>query len=306
MPRTPRVDFSGAVQHVMARGIERRRIFLDDDDRRDFVARLSRILPEEQAPCLAWALMPNHFHLLLWTTHGGLSRAMARLGTGYALAFNRRHDRVGHLFQNRFKSRRAVDDADLAGLVAYVNGNPLAGGVVSSLDELASFPWCGHGALMGGRAPHPFEAVSSALSAFAEDPGEARRGLLDWMSRSEERAAQAPFSQREPASQPTPAAVAPELHPPASPEHLDEALRDLIADAALAFGVEAQALRSGSRVRAVAAARTTVAYRAVVERGLAASEVARVLGVSASAVSHALGRGGALAREGASGRSRGK
>jgi REP element-mobilizing transposase RayT len=284
------------MQHVMARGIERRRIFLDDDDRRDFVARLSRILPDERAPCLAWALMPNHFHLLLWTTRGGLSRVMARLGTGYASAFNRRHDRVGHLFQNRFKSRRAVDDADLAGLVAYVNANPLAGGVVASVDELARFPWCGHGALMGCRAPHPFEAVSSALSTFAEDPAEARRGLLDWMSRSEECAALAPLPRGEPVQPAPPAAIERELRV-GSPEHPDAVLRELLVSAAEAFRVPAEVMRGGSRVRAVAAARAAVVYLAVVERGLAPSVVARALGISASTVSRALETGGALARE---------
>ena len=75
MPRMPRIDAAGAVQHAMARGVARRPIFLDDRDRRDFVARLDRILPESQVACLAWALMPNHFHLLLWTPRAGFRLA---------------------------------------------------------------------------------------------------------------------------------------------------------------------------------------------------------------------------------------
>ena len=103
MARVARVVGGGVAQHVMVRGIERRRIFRDDLDRRDFVARLDRILPEEGWSCFAWALMPNHVHMVMQGSGRNLSRVMARLGTGYARGFNARHGRSGHLFQNRFK-----------------------------------------------------------------------------------------------------------------------------------------------------------------------------------------------------------
>ena len=79
----------------MLRGIERRRIFHDDSDRRDLLGRLGRILPEAGMACLSWALMPNHVHLVLRTGPIPLARVMARVNTGYACAFNLRHERAG-------------------------------------------------------------------------------------------------------------------------------------------------------------------------------------------------------------------
>jgi REP element-mobilizing transposase RayT len=85
----------------MARGIERREIFKDDKDRKSFLERFATILEETQTQCYAWALIPNHFHLLLRTGPTPLSKVMRRLMTGYAVTFNKRHKRIGHLFQNR-------------------------------------------------------------------------------------------------------------------------------------------------------------------------------------------------------------
>ena len=104
MPRKARLDAPGALHHILVRGIERRKIFRDDSDRDDFLKRLGGILRESQTPCFAWALMPNHFHLLLRTGLTPLSNVMRRLLTGYAVTFNLRHRRSGHLFQNRYKS----------------------------------------------------------------------------------------------------------------------------------------------------------------------------------------------------------
>jgi hypothetical protein len=104
---------------------------------------------------------------------------MARLGTGYARYFNERHDRVGHLFQNRFRSRHVVDDRDLIGLIRYVCRNPLDGGLVADSLELEDFPWCGLGALTGRRAPRAFESVPATLALFDRDPECARRQLRE-------------------------------------------------------------------------------------------------------------------------------
>ena len=104
MPRKARIDAPGALHHIICRGIERRRIFDDDADRDNFLERLGAILEETSTPCYGWALIPNHFHLLLRTGKVPISTVMRRLLTGYAVSFNRRHRRYGHLFQNRFKS----------------------------------------------------------------------------------------------------------------------------------------------------------------------------------------------------------
>ena len=98
MPRQSRIDAPGALHHVIVRGIERRKIFLNDQDRYDFLDRLGAVIEHTGTICYAWALMPNHFHLLLRTGNAPLATVMRRLLTGHAVSFNRRH---GHLFQNR-------------------------------------------------------------------------------------------------------------------------------------------------------------------------------------------------------------
>jgi len=89
MPRSARLDLPGLLQHVMVRGIERRDIFVDDDDRRAFVGRLGELLGATQTELLAWALLSHHFHLLVRSHTGSLGTFMRRLLTGYAVTFNR-------------------------------------------------------------------------------------------------------------------------------------------------------------------------------------------------------------------------
>ena len=116
MPRQARLDAPGVLQHVMARGIERRKIFWDDKDRASFLERLALIHEETQTQCYAWALIPNHFHILLRTGTTPLSTVMRRLMTGYAVTFNIRHRRSGHLFQNRPVRHRLRLQASRAGI----------------------------------------------------------------------------------------------------------------------------------------------------------------------------------------------
>jgi len=149
MPRQPRLDAPGILQHVMARGIERRLIFVDDPDRKDFLARFAQILEETQTRCYAWALIPNHFHLLIRTGQAPLSSVMRRLMTGYAVSFNHHHRRVGHLFQNRYKSVVCEENAYLLELIRYIHLNPLRAKLVSDMNALDVYPWTGHSTLMG-------------------------------------------------------------------------------------------------------------------------------------------------------------
>jgi REP element-mobilizing transposase RayT len=149
MPRQARLDVPGALHHIIVRGIERRKIFRDDSDRDDFLNRLGEILRESQTSCFAWALMPNHFHLLLRSGMAPLSTVMRRLLTGYAVVFNLRHRRSGHLFQNRYKSVLCQEDAYLLELVRYIHLNPLRAKLVADLKALSRYRFCGHGVLMG-------------------------------------------------------------------------------------------------------------------------------------------------------------
>jgi addiction module RelE/StbE family toxin len=119
MPRQARIDAPGALHHVIVRGIARRRVFNDDADRDFFAERLGRVLSDTETQCFAWSLMPNHFHLLLKTGATPIAWVMKRLLTGYAMHYNRRHRRNGHLFQNRYKSILCQEDAYLLELVRY-------------------------------------------------------------------------------------------------------------------------------------------------------------------------------------------
>jgi len=106
-----RIDTLGALHHKIARGIERRRVFEDDEDRYDFVSNLGLILEETETSCYAWSLIPNHFHLLLRTGFVPVATVMRRLLTGHAVRYNRRHRRYGRLFQNRYKSVLCQEDS---------------------------------------------------------------------------------------------------------------------------------------------------------------------------------------------------
>ena len=114
MPRGPRLDAPGVLHHVMARGIEQTLLFRTEEDRRDFLRRLGAQVETSGAHVLAWALLQNHVHLLVRTDHRPVASLMRRLLTGYAAAFNRRHRRHGHLFQNCYRS--IVVGRDVAGL----------------------------------------------------------------------------------------------------------------------------------------------------------------------------------------------
>jgi REP element-mobilizing transposase RayT len=269
----------------MLRGIERRVIFVDDVDRAGLLERLSRVLTASGVRCYAWAFMPNHIHLVLRTDRVPLSRLMARIGTGHAVRFNERHDRVGHLFQNRFKSRVVEDDADLVGLVRYVHLNPLAGGLVRGLRALERYRWCRHGALMGRVEPAPFHGIVEALALFGEDSGAARTALASWMREGWERGV--------PAESLEPDAPVRRERPAPTASAGDRQWHELLRVVAEQFAVSRDALVGNVRVRPVARGRAVLAHLAVHHLGWTLAEVGARLALSPSAVSRAVIRGAA-------------
>jgi len=149
MPRRARLDAPGTLHHVMIRGIEGAKILLDDKDRENFLFRIDKLVGNTGTRILAWVLMDNHVHLLFFSGQAGISTFMRRLLTGYAVWFNRRHRRSGHLFQNRYKSILCEEDPYLLELVRYIHLNPLRASVVKSLEELDHYRWGGHSVLVG-------------------------------------------------------------------------------------------------------------------------------------------------------------
>ena len=149
MPRQPRLDTPGALHHVMGRGIDGIEIFGTRKDRVDFLDRLKDLYKKDAFKIYAWALMSNHFHLLVRTGNISLSNAMRKLLTGYVVNYNRRHKRYGHLFQNRYKSILCEDDPYLLELTRYIHLNPLRAGIVKGIKALNRYQWCGHSVIMG-------------------------------------------------------------------------------------------------------------------------------------------------------------
>lgn len=174
MPRGPRLDAPGTLHHVMVRGIEGRAIFRDDHDRGDFLERVARLAEAGHLTVYAWALLPNHAHLLVRTGARPLGRCMRSLLTGYAGQFNRRYKRVGHLFQNRYKSIVVDEEVYFRELVRYLHLNPLRTGIVGDLRNLERFPWTGHSALLG-HVRRPWYAGDAVLRRFGRSTSAARR-----------------------------------------------------------------------------------------------------------------------------------
>ena len=165
MPRSARLDAPGTLHHVIIRGIETSPIVSDDADRDSFVLRLGRLAIETQTAVYAWALMSNHAHLLLKSSGCGLPGFMRRLLTGYAIYYNLRHRRHGHLFQNRYKSIICEEDTYFRELVRYIHLNPLRAGLIADLFELDDYPWCGHSVLIG-RIANDWQQQDYVLSWF--------------------------------------------------------------------------------------------------------------------------------------------
>jgi putative transposase len=183
MPRKARIDSPGALHHIIVRGIERRKIFNDDDDRTNFLDRLGKVLSETTTKCFAWALIPNHFHLLLRTGACPLSTVMRRLLTGHAMNFNRRHRRSGQLFQNRYKSILCQEDKYLLALVRYIHLNPIRAKLVTNIKTLDKYPFCGHAVIMG-KKKKDWQDDAYVLKMFGDKKSTARRRYKIFVQKS--------------------------------------------------------------------------------------------------------------------------
>ena len=317
MPRHPRLDAPGVLHHVMVRGLERRAIFRDDRDCAAFVARLAALAEAGAWTVYAWALVGNHAHLLVRTGARPLARSMRSLLTGYAGAFNRRHHRSGHLFQNRYKSVVVEEEPYLLELVRYLHLNPLRAGLIPDLRALARFPWTGHSALLG-TVPRPWQATGAILGRFAARPARARaayqafvaagvpqgrrpelqggglvRSAGGWAAVRALRRGREAYLGDERVLGGTAFVTA--LHravqatdPAPEPR---PTLATLVARVAAATGCPPTALQAGSRRAPVARARAGLAYLAVAVWGYSGPAVAAWLGVRASAVYRAAARG---------------
>jgi len=320
MARQARLDSPGTLHHVMIRGIERRRIVDNEEDRKDFVVRLGKLASETSTSIYAWALMSNHAHILLRSGPQGLAKFMRRFLTGYAVSYNLRHRRHGHLFQNRYKSIVCDGDSYFTELVRYIHLNPLRVELVADLRELERYPYCGHGVILGA-VKNQWQDRDSVLAQFGSREGDAKggyrrfveegvalgrrpelvggglvRSLGGWsevksqrrrgeLERSDERIlGSGDFVER----------IVREAEARTQRQYEAKArgrkVERLIAEACKKHKVSITELRGGSRRGKMPEVRAEIARKLVEGYGITIAEVARQVGVSTSAISKSLAR----------------
>ncbi len=185
MARKARLSVPGAVHHVMARGIEGRRIFCDNDDRHLFLSLLASGIQQCGFKCYAWVLMDNHYHIVLRLNERPLSMLMRKLNSKYARWYRKKYKGHGYLFQDRFKSIVTQDQGYIEQLVRYVHLNPLRSGTCKSLEELDTYPWSGHAVLLNNRGC-VFQDTTAILRRFGRDINSAAREYRAYIRRGVE------------------------------------------------------------------------------------------------------------------------
>jgi len=179
MSRPVRIEFPDALYHVSARGDRREAIFEDDQDRQAFLLTLEQVVTQFNWLCYAWCLMDNHYHLLIQTPDGNLSKGMRQLNGVTTQTSNRRHRRVGHLFQGRFKAILVDKDAYLLELSRYIVLNPVRAGRVKAP---ADWPWSSYRATVGLEPAAPWLAIDGVLSQFARRRSLAQQRYAQFVS----------------------------------------------------------------------------------------------------------------------------
>lgn len=180
MSRPLRIEYPGAVYHITSRGNEKKPVFKDDQDRNNFLNTLQHVKKRYNFICHAYCLMTNHFHVLLETPDGNLSLGMRQLNGVYTQLFNKRHGRVGHLFQGRYKAILIQKDSHLLEVCRYVVLNPLRARMVERTGE---WKWSSYLATAGKATPHPCLTTDWVLSQFSGKRGKAEqeyRKFIQW------------------------------------------------------------------------------------------------------------------------------
>jgi len=288
---------------VIARGIEGRCIFDDRKDKEEFLARFGKLLGDTRTPLYAFSLIPNHFHLLLRRTAVPVSTLMQRLLTSYAMYFNRRHQRCGHLFQNRYKAIVCQDDAYFLELIRYINLNPLRARLVEDMDGLGKYRYAGHSYILG-KARAEWLDPQSVLAFFSSNQETARHAYAQFVSEGLKSGCQQDldggglrrsldFPERYPREKVAyddrilgvgsfveELTLANKVEPACSEQGLEAIIDEICRD----FSVDRERLLGKSKVRQVARARWQLAYRMERELGMTRSQIARKLAVGISAV----------------------
>jgi putative transposase len=178
VPRSPRAEYEPGIHHVVSRGNRRQPIYVDDADRRRYLATLARVITRMDWSCLAYCLMGNHVHLFVETRVPNLGRGMHLLHGAYAQYFNRRHDFSGHLFQERFRGVNVASDVQFAAVARYIARNPVEAALCSKAE---AWPWNSYAAIVTGRTPTWLDLARlfAYLGAHGGDALRIYRDLVD-------------------------------------------------------------------------------------------------------------------------------
>ena len=301
MSRPLRLEFAGAVWHVMARGNDRQSIFGDDADREAFLEVLGRVVAATRWRVHAYVLMPNHYHLLVETPEPNLSRGMRQLNGIYTQRRNARHGRTGHVFQGRFKGILVERDSHLLELCRYLVLNPVRARLVTSP---ADWPWTSYRATAGLEPGPAWLETDWTLEQLATGRGGRAQGFRAFVAEGA-RSGYSPWEQVEGQLYLGGAAFRARLQgarpPVAASAEIPRAQRALgrptldavVAEVLGEMGIGAEDLRS----RASARARMACAWLGRNEAGLPLGEIGPALGATVWTVSRLEGRAEALRRE---------
>ncbi len=178
MARPWRIQYEGAIYHVMSRGVNREKIFLTNDDYSRFLEYMASAIEKFSVDIFAFVLMSNHYHVLLRTNESNLSRTMQWIQTSYSVYFNRNHKRSGHLFQGRYKSVLVENESYWNVLSLYIHLNPLRAGMVKKLSE---YKWSSYHDYVNVRKRNRWvnsEAVLEGISSSTQDSRKEYRKLI--------------------------------------------------------------------------------------------------------------------------------
>jgi REP element-mobilizing transposase RayT len=178
MARPMRIEYPGAVYHITSRGNERKPIFKDNKDRRIFLEIVQKTNYRYNFICHAYCLMGNHYHLLIETPDGNLSKGMRQLNGVYTQAFNRRHKTVGHVFQGRYKAILIQKETHLLEVCRYVVLNPIRANMVKHPEE---WKWSSYQATARKRKPHPCLKPDWILGQFANNQRAAKQKYREFV-----------------------------------------------------------------------------------------------------------------------------
>ena len=285
MARRPRLFAPGLLYHVIVRGNQRQKTFLSDADYQAYLERLGRYRRKFAHTLHAFCLMPNHVHLLLETSSVPLPKFMQGLQQSYTQFFNRRHRKVGHLFQGRYQAIVCEKDRYLLALVRYIHLNPIRAGLARNLDR---YPYSGHHCYLTGRATAVLDPtrVLRVLGGRTAYQRLIRAGLKEGHKEEYYQVEDQRFLGTQDFAQRIKAAV-PEMPPN---RRATRPLDRVLKDAARALAVAPAELASPDRSWHLARIRVVIAYLLVRRFGYRLTEVATALGRDGATLSSRLSR----------------